>query len=131
MERPTSFWRVGYWQIRINCTPYPPIGGGTLTQGPKIHSRHHLAPPKKLWPHKLKYKALKSVKLGALSKKSAYRPTLQLLWTLWKQGICTLQLCCGPFESKVTYLYITVTVGPLWTQGTLHITVAIGGPLKA
>ena len=33
----------------------------------------------------------------------------------------------GPFESKVTYLYITVAVGSLWKQGTLHITVAKGG----
>ena len=34
----------------------------------------------------------------------------------------------GPFESKVAYLCITVAVGPLWKQGTLHITVAKGGP---
>jgi len=34
----------------------------------------------------------------------------------------------GPFESKVAHLYIIVAVGPLWMQGTLHITVAMGGP---
>jgi len=34
----------------------------------------------------------------------------------------------GPFESKVAYLYITVAVGPLWKQGTLHITAAKKGP---
>jgi len=37
----------------------------------------------------------------------------------------------GPFESKVAYLYITVAVGPLWKQGTLHITVDIGGPFES
>ena len=37
--------------------------------------------------------------------------------------------CWGPLESKVAYLYITVAVWPLRKQATLHITVAIGGPL--
>jgi len=31
----------GYKQSRINRTPYPPIGGGTLPQGPKIQTPHH------------------------------------------------------------------------------------------
>jgi len=33
----------------------------------------------------------------------------------------------GPFESKVAYLYIAVAIGPLWKQGTLHITVTNRG----
>jgi len=48
---------------------------------------------------------------------------------LRKQGNGTLQLLLGsPLESKVAYLDITVAVGPLWQQGTLHITVAKRGP---
>jgi len=36
----------------------------------------------------------------------------------------------GRLESKAAYLYVTVAVGPHWKQGTLHITVAIGGPFE-
>jgi len=35
-------------QSRISPTPYPAIGRGTTSQGPKIQSRHHLAPQRKL-----------------------------------------------------------------------------------
>jgi len=38
--------------------------------------------------------------------------------------------CWGACESKLAYLYVTVAVGPLWKQGTLHIAVAKGGPRK-
>ena len=31
-------------QSRISRTPYPQFGGPTLSQGPKIQSRHHLNP---------------------------------------------------------------------------------------
>jgi len=69
------------FQSRISRTPYPPIGGARCHRGPKIQSRYHLAPQRKL-------------------------------------------RCWESFESsKVAY-----AVGPLWKQGTLHITVAKRGP---
>jgi len=37
----------------------------------------------------------------------------------------------GPFERKVAYFYIRVAVGPLWKQGTSHITVLLRASLKA
>jgi len=46
---------------------------------------------------------------------------------LKEKSLC-ITVSLGPFASKVAYLYITVAVRPLWKQGTLHITVAKGGP---
>jgi len=42
----------------------PPIGGSTLSQGPKIQSRHHLGPQRKLRPPKLRYEALEISEVG-------------------------------------------------------------------
>jgi len=70
------------------------------------------------------------VKVGTLSKKSAYK--LQLLWTpLQIRYLHITTAVGGPFEIKVSYLYTTVAVGPLWKQGAVYITDAIGVPLKA
>jgi len=38
--------------------------------------------------------------------------------------------CWGTFESKVDHLCITVAVGFLWEQGTLHITVEKDGRMQ-
>jgi len=44
---------------------------------------------------------------------------------LWKKSAYALQLLWAPLKAR--YLHITTAVGPLWKQGTLHITVAKGG----
>ena len=86
-------------QSRISRTPYPPIGGPTLSQGPKIQSRHHLAPQRKLRPSKSKYEALQLTEVGGLWKKSAY--TLQLLWVpLNVRYLCITAAAGGPLKAK-------------------------------
>ena len=109
----------------VNCHPtlqsdpyqphtIPPIGGPTLSQRPKIQSRHHLAPKESFDPPKLKCETLEISDIGGsferklLMRYSYFRP-------LWKQGIYTLQLL----------------LGALWKQGTLHITVAVGSPFES
>jgi len=49
---------VGSMQSRISRTPYPQLGGARCYMGPKIQSRHHLGPQRKLRFPKLKYEAL-------------------------------------------------------------------------
>jgi len=86
-----------YVQSRISRTPYPPIGGPTLSQEPKIQSRHHLVPQRKLRLPKFKYEALEISEV----REAFERKCLYIAVTL------------GPFERKVAYLCITVAVGPL------------------
>jgi len=57
-------------------------------------------------------KHLKSVKLGAISKKSAY--TLQLPWAPLKARYLNIKIAVvGPFGRKATYSYIAVAVETL------------------
>jgi len=84
----------------------PQLGGPTLSQGAQNSVLFPLSTPEKASIPKVKYETLEiSEGRGPLTE-SAY--ALQLLWPLWKQGIYTLQLLLGPFESKVAY-----AVGPL------------------
>ena len=119
-------------QSRISRTPYHPIGGPMLSQGPNIQARHHLAPPKKLWPPKLKYEAPEISEVGGpferivLIDYSYFDP--------FESNVFTHCNCCwGPpwKQSSLLIQYITIAVGPLWKQGTLHITAAIGGPFES
>jgi len=47
-----------------------------------------------------------------------------------KEKCLYITVTLGPFESKVAYVFISVAVGPIWKQATLHITVAIGSLWK-
>jgi len=79
-------------QSRISRTPYPNWGGPRWHRGPKIQSRYHLAPYRKLRITKLKHESPKKfVKLGAFWKKRAYA-IYSYFGPIWKQGIFTFQL---------------------------------------
>jgi len=39
--------QLTYSQSRISRTPYPQLGVHAFTGGPKVQSRHHLAPQRK------------------------------------------------------------------------------------
>ena len=107
----------------------PNCWGHTLSQGPKIRSRNHLVPKKSFDPQIEIWSTRNQWSWRVLWKKSAYS-TLQLLSVLLKVRYLHIATAIGgPFESKAAYLYITFAVGPLWKQGTLHITVAIVAPL--
>ena len=58
-------------QSRISRTPCPPIGAANaVTGGPKLQSRHHLAPQRKSRSPKLKYEALEISKVrGSFERK--------------------------------------------------------------
>ena len=70
------------------------------------------------------------MKLGVLLKELCLCIRLQLLWAPLKAKYLHIAAVGGLFESKVAYLCITVAVGLLWQQGTLHVTVALGGPFE-
>jgi len=112
----------GYKQNRISRTPYSPIGRPTLPQGPKIKTPHHLATQTKLRLPQIEiWSTGHQWSWGTFWKKSAY--TLQLIWAHLKAKDLHIATAVeGPLESKVTYSYVTVAVGPHWKQGTLHIT---------
>jgi len=87
-------------QSCISRTPYPPIGGPTLSQEPKIQSRHHLAPQKKLRPPKLKYETLEISEVGGPFKRKVLIH-YSYFGPLSKQGIYTLQLLLeAPLKAK-------------------------------
>ena len=95
------------------------LGRPTLSQGPKIQSRHHLAPQRKLRSPNWNMKHQKSVKLGGPLKEKCLCITVTLV--PFESKVFTHYNCrWGRFENKVAYSYITVAVGPLWKQGTLH-----------
>ena len=60
-------------QSQISPTPYPATGGGTTSEGPKIHLRHHFAPQRKLRYPKLKYEALESSEVMGIAERSVYK----------------------------------------------------------
>jgi len=117
------------FQSRISRTPYPPIGeGARCHKGPKIQSRHHLAPQRKLRSPKLKYEALeiseprRPFERKVLMNYSYFGP-------LWKQGIYTLQLPRGvSLKAKQPTYTLQSLFGPIWKQGASHITVSKRGP---
>ena len=83
----------------------PQLGGPTLSQGPKIHSRQNLIPQRKLRPQYWNMKHDISVKLGGPLKETCMLIHYSYFGPLWKQGIYTLQLLLW---------------GPLWKQSSLH-----------
>jgi len=88
-----------YTQSRISRTPYPLIGGGTLSQGPKIQSRLHLTRKETFDPQIEIWSTINQWSWGAFWKKSAY--ILQLLWAPWKLDIYTSQLLLRvPLKAK-------------------------------
>ena len=70
----------------------------------------------------------KSVKLGTLWKKSAY--TLQLIWAQLKARNLHIATAVGPLRKQSSLLVRYSCCWAPWKQGTLHITVAIVGPLE-
>ena len=111
---------TAYMQSRISCTPYPPIGGPTLSQGPKIQSHHHLTPRKSFDPQIEIWKALEISEVkGPIERKylhySYFGPLESKVFThcnwclgpLWKESSLlstyTLQLLLCPFERKLLY----------------------------
>ena len=83
-------------------------------------------PQRKLRPSKFKYEALEISEAGGPLKKKCLYITVTL--DPLESKVFAHYICCwGPFERKVAYLYVTVAVGPLRKQGTLHIAVDIGG----
>ena len=112
-------------QRRISRTSYTPIGGPTLPQGAQNSVPSPLSTREKASIPKLKHEALEISEVkGPFERKALMH--YSYFRTLWKKVFIHYNCRWGPFESKVAYLYITVAVGPLWKQGTLHITVAKG-----
>jgi len=70
----------------------PQLGGARCHRGPKVQSRHHLAPQRNLRSPKLKYEALEISEFrGPFEIKVHY----SFFGPLWQQGIYTLQLLLG------------------------------------
>jgi len=109
-----------YRYANLFCAePYQPHSispnwGGTLSQGPKIQSHHHLNTQRRFQHPKLKNEALEISEVGGPSKEKRLYITVTL----------------GPFESKV-FTHCNCFCGLLWKQSTLHITVAIWGPFES
>jgi len=119
----THFAGSAKFQSHMDAEPYQPHsvppnwGVPRCHSGPKIQSRHHFSPQRKLRSPKLKYEALEISEVrGPFERKVHYR----YFGPLWKQGIYTLQL-----ESKVAHLYIVVAVGLFWKQGRLLYTLQL------
>ena len=78
-------WR----QSRISRTPYPPLGGGTLSQGAQNSVPSPLNTPEKIRSPKLKYEALEISEIRGPFERKVLMHALQLL--------------LGHFESMVLY----------------------------
>ena len=52
-------------------------------------------------------------------------------WVPHLLRLALVNCCWGSLWKKLAYVYITVAVGYLWKQGTLHIAVAIEGPFES
>jgi len=89
------------WSTAVSAALHTPQSGGpTLSQGPKIQSRHHLAPQKMLRSPKLKYEALEISEVrGPFERKVLMHHSY--FGPLWKPGIYILQLLLGtPLKAK-------------------------------
>jgi len=118
-----------YKQSHISRTPYSPIGGHVATgvqnsdPSPLSHRKRALTPPN--W----NMKHWKSVKSGNPLKEKCLYITVNL--APFESKVFTHCSCYwGPLRKQSSLLYVTVAVVPHWRQGTLHITVAIGGPFE-
>ena len=126
----------GYKQSRISRTPYPPMGGNAA---PPIgdHAQNSdpspLSHPKKVSTPKFpnwNMKHWKSVKLGTLRKKTAYR--LQLIWAHLKARYLHIATAVGgPFESKVASFSLQLLLGPIESKVRYTLQLLLGAPLKA
>ena len=96
-------------QSRISRTSYP-HWGARCHRGPKIPVPSPLSTPEKASIPQIEIWSIKNQwSWGALSKKSASR----FLWAPLKARYLHITTAIGsPFESRATYLYITVTFGP-------------------
>jgi len=91
-------WRP--WSEPYQPHSITPNLGVTLSQGPKIQSRHHFATQRKLRSTKLKYEALEISEVrGPFERKVLMH--YSYFGPFWKQGIYTLQLLLGaPLKAK-------------------------------
>jgi len=90
-------WEPLIWPIsRAVSTAFhtPQFGDPHCHRGPKIQSRHHLSPQRKLRCPKLKYESLEVSEVrGPFERKVLMH--YSYFGPLWKQGIYTLQLLLG------------------------------------